>query len=129
MSAKSIRIVKEARSLFWPWCVVVFAGVLRLFEPSNPALLGRGLFSALHNFIEPVSFLGFFLGLPLLATLSLGNEFQHRTLALLLAQPIRRMEIWSEKFSVTIIAVVSAALAVASTCRSCLHEYPQSSIG
>src|SRR6267142_890873 len=129
MSAKSIRIVKEARSLFWPWCVVVFAGALRLVNPSHPELHGRGLSSALHNFIEPVSFLGFFLGLPLLATLSLGNEFQHRTLALMLSQPVRRMEIWSEKFSVTIIAVVSAALVFGSTWRSSLREDPELWIG
>ena len=123
MSAKSIRIFKEARSLFWPWLVVVLAGVLRLAEP--PPLpdfyYARNLFT-LHNFIEPLSFLGFFIGIPLLATLSLGNEFQHRTLSLLLSQPIRRMEIWGEKFSVTIIAVVSAALIFCWTWRSAFHQ-------
>ncbi len=122
MTPKTTRILKEARILFWPWLVVVLAGALRLVDTSHPALYGRGLFSTVHNFIEPASFLGFFIGIPLLATLSLGNEFQHRTLALLLSQPIRRMEIWSEKFSVTIIAVVSAALVFGWTWRSAFHQ-------
>jgi hypothetical protein len=123
MSAKSIRILKEARSLFWPWLVVALAGVLRLAEPPPlpDSYYVRSLFTV-HNFIEPLSFLGFFIGIPLLATLSLGAEFQHRTLALLLSQPIRRMEIWGEKFSVTIIAVLSAALVFCWTWRSAFHQ-------
>jgi ABC-type transport system involved in multi-copper enzyme maturation permease subunit len=121
MSAKSIRILKEARILFWPWLAVILAGVLRLVDTPLPEFYRRRLFTV-HNFIEPLSFLGFFIGIPLLATLSLGTEFQHRTLALLLSQPIRRMEIWSEKFSVTIIAVVSAALVFCWTWRASFHE-------
>jgi len=79
MNAKTTRILKEARPLLWPWCAVAIAGVLPLFQP-------------LHS-IADISSIGFFLGIPLLATLSLGNEFQHRTLSILLTQPVDRMEI------------------------------------
>ena len=54
--------------------------------------------------------MGFLLGIPLLATLPFGNEFQNRTFSLLLSQPISRMEIWREKLSVTAIVVFTAAL-------------------
>ena len=84
MNAKTTRILKEARSVFWPWCAVIIAGALRLMEQSHPAFLGDGPLGVVHHLIEPLSFLGFFLGIPLLATLPLGNEFQHRTLPLLL---------------------------------------------
>jgi len=47
----------------------------------------------------------------------------------MLSQPVRRMEIWSEKFSVTIIAVVSAALVFGWTWRSSLREDPELWIG
>jgi len=96
MNAKTTRIFKEARPLFWPWCAVILAGVIPLVRP-------------LHS-IEWISLFGFFLGIPLLATLSLGNEFQHRTLSLLLSQPVGRMEIWGEKMGVTVVAVLSALL-------------------
>ena len=96
MTAKTTRILKEARPLFWPWCAVAMAGALPLAHPPHS--------------MAWVSTIAFFLGIPLLATLSLGNEFQHRTLSLLLSQPIDRMEIWGEKLSVTVLAVLSAAL-------------------
>ena len=51
-----------------------------------------------------------YLGIPMLAILSLGNEFQQRTLSLLLSQPVSRMKIWSEKMTITLVAVLSAAL-------------------
>ena len=53
--------------------------------------------------------IGFF-AVPLLATLPLGDEFQHRTLSLMLSQPLGRMAIWGEKLSVTVVAIVSSIL-------------------
>jgi hypothetical protein len=91
-----VRIEKEARALFWPWCAVVIAGALPVIVP--------------HDYAEPFSFLSFFLGVPLLATLSLGNEFQHRTFSLWLTQPFSRMQLWAEKMSVMCPAVLSAGL-------------------
>jgi ABC-type transport system involved in multi-copper enzyme maturation permease subunit len=95
MNTKTTRILKEARPLFWPWCAVALAGVVPLVYPLAWTPL--------------IYLIGFFI-IPVLATLSLGNEFQHRTLSLLLSQPVGRMEIWGEKLSVTIVAIVSAVL-------------------
>ncbi len=114
MNAKTTRILKEARALFWPWCAVTIAGALPLVQPSRS-----------NAWIEAIGFIGFFLGIPLLATLSLGNEFQHRTLTLLLTQSVGRMEIWGEKLSVTTVAVLSAALVFCFGSRAALQQYPE----
>jgi hypothetical protein len=74
---------------------VALAGALPLLYPMG--------------WILPIYLIGFFV-VPLLATLSLGEEFQHRTLSLLLSQPIGRMEIWGEKLGITVVAIVSAVL-------------------
>jgi len=95
MNAKTARILKEARPLFWPWCAVTMAGALPLLHPFDWAPL--------------IALIGFF-AIPLLATLSFGGEFQHRTLSLLLSQPVGRMKIWGEKLGVTFVAIVSAVL-------------------
>jgi hypothetical protein len=95
MTAKTTRILKEARPLFWPWCAVAMAGALPLVHPLDWGPL--------------IVLIGFF-AVPLLATLSFGDEFQHRTFSLLLSQPVGRMDIWGEKLSVTVVAVVSAVL-------------------
>lgn len=95
MTAQSARILKEARPLLWPWCAVALAGILPLVYPMGWTAL--------------ILLIGFFV-LPVMATLSLGDEFQHRTLSLLLSQPIGRMKIWGEKLIVTVVAVGSALL-------------------
>jgi len=95
MTAKTTRILKEAHPLLWPWCAVALAGMVPLVYPLDWA---------------PLLYLIGFLVVPMMATLSLGDEFQHRTLSLLLSQPVGRMEIWGEKLSVTIVAIVSAVL-------------------
>src|SRR5215472_811816 len=87
MNARMVRIKKEARALFGPWCAVMPAGLA-----------------------ESLSFLSFFFGVPLLATLSLGNEFRYRTLSLWFAQPSSRLQLWGEKMGVMCPAVLSAAL-------------------
>ena len=95
MTARTTRILKEARPLLWPWCAEAMAGALPLIYPLAWTPL--------------IYLMGFFV-VPVFATLSLGNEFQHRTLSLLLSQPAGRMEIWGEKMSVTLAAIVSAVL-------------------
>jgi hypothetical protein len=105
------RIVKEARPLLLPWCAVALAGALPLVYPLDWTPL--------------IYLLGFFV-VPLLATLSLGNEFQYRTFSLLLSQPVDRMEIWGEKLSVTVVAVVSAVLVFSLALRATsFHPAPQ----
>jgi len=97
------RILKEARPLFWPWSAVALAGALPLIYPLD---------------WTPLIYLIGFFAVPLLATLSLGEEFQHRTLSLLLSQPVRRMKIWGEKLTITGVAVVSAVLAFSLALRA-----------
>src|SRR5579862_815646 len=95
MNAKTTRLLKEARPLFWPWFALIIAGALPLVHaPQSVDLIVAGML----------------LGFSLLAALPFGNEFQNRTLALLLAQPVDRMEIWSEKLGVMAVATLSAAL-------------------
>jgi ABC-type transport system involved in multi-copper enzyme maturation permease subunit len=88
-------LIKEGRPLFWPWCADMFTGAVSLIRP-------------LHS-IEWVGLLGIVLGIPLLATLPFGNEFQNRTLSLLLSQPVGRARIWFEKSSIAFVAVASVA--------------------
>ena len=103
MSSRTTRMMKEARALFRPWCGVVILCALPLIHSSHDFL---------HRYyisLSDISGVSAFLGIPMLAILSLGNEFQHRTLSLLLTQPVSRMKIWGEKLSVTFVAVLSAA--------------------
>src|SRR5437899_4957423 len=110
MNPTTTRFLKEARVLFPLWCLVTIAGGLRLVEQQWPS--GQVGFIGHTNVIEAVTFLASLIGIPLLATLSLGSEFQYGTFSSLLGQPISRMRIWSEKMIVTIVAVVSAALVI-----------------
>lgn len=96
MSARAIRIKKEIRILFWPWVATVVAGAAPLVLP--------------HYLAEPINFVSFFIGVPLLATLSLGHEFQQGTFLLWLAQPLSRLQLWTEKLVVMFPAVLSAGL-------------------
>jgi uncharacterized membrane protein len=93
--ARIIRIKKEARAIFWPWLAIVIAGAL-------PALLPHSSAAA------KVNVLCFFFGIPLLATLPLGYEFYHHTFSLWLTQPSSRLELWAEKMSVMVGAVLTA---------------------
>jgi ABC-type transport system involved in multi-copper enzyme maturation permease subunit len=101
MNSTTLRLRKEARALFPLWCLVTLAGLLPLVHQQSRAQSGW------TGWIGPM---GFLVGIPLLATLSLGHEFQHRTFSLLLSQPVSRMRIWYEKLSVMIAAVLSATL-------------------
>lgn len=86
-------LIKESRPLFLPWCAVMLTGLVSLIRP-------------LHS-IGWIGLLGIVLGVPLLATLPFGSEFQNRTLSLLLAQPVRRARIWIEKSCVAFVAVAT----------------------
>ena len=101
----SIQLRKEARNIFWPWLLLVFGAVLCLLPfPSSYhwwwKLLDQG------QIILP---LGCFLGVPFLAALPFGSEFQQRTLTSLLAQPVDRGHVWLQKFLVVLIATGSTA--------------------
>ncbi len=96
MNARIIRMKKEARALFWPWCAVVIAGAL-------PAILS-------NSYTKKLCLISFFIGVPMLAALALGYEFHQRTFSLWLTQPFSRKQLWGEKISVMLAAALSAAL-------------------
>ncbi len=108
MSDRTTRLLKEARILFWPWCAVMTIGAVRLLLQASWTH-GISSWAGFDARYTGIGLAGFYLGIPLLATLSFGNEFQYRTLSALLSQPLSRMEIWAEKMTVTVIAVSSAA--------------------
>jgi len=93
------RFAKEIHPLLFPWCVCALAGFASLI----------GLFSqgALVSFLMSLPAFAFFGGCLLLAVLPFGSEFQHRTLPLLLAQPLDRSRLWREKFLTATAAVLA----------------------
>src|SRR5215831_3437425 len=110
MTAQNIRIMKEARALFWPWCAVMFVGLLHL----------SGVRCRFYD--VDLTVVGFLIGVPLLSALSFGNEFQYRTASLLLAQPTSRLQIWREKLAVMLIAVLSVTLVYYAAWRQFLQS-------
>lgn len=102
MTARVIHLKKEARHLAWPFTAVTLLGLVSLLSHSTQ--MSWGPFDFRHA-LE----LGAFGGIPLLAAMVLGNEFQYHTLGLLLAQPVERRDIWFQKFVVTMTAVIPPA--------------------
>jgi polyhydroxybutyrate depolymerase len=111
MSPRTTRLIKEVRALFGPWCGVVILCALPLFHISHT--------------LSETSVAFCYLGVPMLATLSLGYEFKHHTFSLLLSQPVSRMVIWREKMSVAIVAVASASVVFCIGWRSEFQQNPR----
>jgi hypothetical protein len=74
------RLSKEFRPLRLPWLVGLAAGLAMLDYRAQEFALVAGVGCA-----------------ALLAAMSMGNEFQQRTFALLLSQPCARRDLWREK--------------------------------
>ena len=114
----STQTMKEARQLAWPWAIITAAGLLILVtESSLPPLriaftLGRTMIGPpmWHSLTDWILPLGAFFGTVLLANLPLGTEFQYRTLASRLSQPMQRAALWREKFLITVLAVAPVAV-------------------
>src|SRR5512140_3650525 len=108
MRSSSPQLMKEVRQLAWPWTAVTVAGIVLLAGPWLGAFpqmtTGRW-----HHFTDWVLAAGTFFGALLLAALPLGAEFQYRTLALRLAQPVERRALWRQKFLVSLAAVAPPA--------------------
>lgn len=87
-----LRLWKEARALLPMWAAM--AGLIAV-----PFLLR-------HE--QPMDFaLGaYWLGCALLGPVCMGQEFQHRTMGLLLSQPVPRRRLWWEKMAVLCVAMV-----------------------
>ena len=109
MRTSSAQWGKEVRQMAWPWAgvmgVALFVAV-RTFGngAAEPLQLGPW-----RDVTEGALALGTFVGTALLAALPLGSEFQYRTLAQRLSQPIDRREVWRQKFAITIAAVAPPA--------------------
>ena len=96
----SARLIKETREL-----LVILIGTLLLIAVP---------FGVNGGSAAPFGVVAFGLGCMVLAGCAFGNEFQHRTLPLLLSQPISRWVLWRDKMLVlgTGIALSLAALLV-----------------
>jgi hypothetical protein len=99
------RLMKETREL-----LPIFVGTLLLIVV--PYLIW-------HHDAEPFGYIALGLGCAVLGACAFGNEFQHRTLALLLSQPIARSVLWREKM--LILGASMAACVVVSA--ACLQVY------
>jgi hypothetical protein len=77
------RLAKEFRALRLPWLVGLAAGLAMLDHRAQDYAMVAAVGCA-----------------ALLAAMSMGNEFQQRTLALLLSQPCARRDLWREKLLV-----------------------------
>jgi hypothetical protein len=64
---------------------------------------------------------GLLLGIPFMACHSFGNEFRHKTMDLLVSQPVNRLKIWREKWSVVAIAFLTTTLFASVTSRTPWH--------
>src|SRR5262249_19470349 len=73
VDSPSVRIFKEARLLLWTWLAVIAAAAAKVVAISSPVL----------SVLNVASAAGFYIGIPLLAALPFGEEFQQRTLAFL----------------------------------------------
>lgn len=103
----SASFYKELRTLAWPAAAIIAVIVLPVawaatFEPAGVPRDLRSL--RLHAF--QISAAGFLLGSALLAALPLGAEFQHRTMVLLMAQPVSRGRVWLTKHA-TLVGVLA----------------------
>jgi hypothetical protein len=94
----SARLIKETREL-----LVILIGTLLLIVV--PFLL-NGASAA------PFGVVAFGLGCAVLGGCSFGNEFQHRTLALLLSQPISRSALWRDKMLILGAGIVTSLAAL-----------------
>lgn len=92
-----LRLWKEARALLPFWA-------------ATTALLAiHWLLS--HDDSNYLGYVAYLFGCALLGAASFGHEYQHRTMGLLLAQPVSRRRLWWEK-----MAVLGAALAGLLAC-------------
>ena len=101
MTVQTARLLKEARSLFWPWIIVLLLGV-------TPAFAGE--FSLGSIPVSQLALFGVLIGIPLIAALPFGLEFQHGTMPVLLSQPVDRRKIWTEKVVTALAFATSAAV-------------------
>jgi len=112
----NVRIEKEFHSLFWVWLVAASIGVLPLLYSLLTNVLAHEFYINIGrtDSYKSAYFLAncaFMVGVALLAALPFGNEFQERTLSMLLSQPCSREQIWREKMLAPVILILLLVLA------------------
>src|SRR5262245_45357756 len=95
------RLGKEFRPLLFPWSLCAFAAPGHIV--GHLPIVGRGVTQGFAGF-------AFFGGCLMLAVMPFGLEFQHRTMSLLLSQPLERYRLWKEKFFAATTAVLALIL-------------------
>ena len=93
MNSKSLpRLAKETRALFPSWAAIAgLMGVSFLFDTNSRQVMSYSVYV---------------FGCALLGSVIVGQEFQHRTMGLLLSQPVSRQRLWSEKMFVLGVALL-----------------------
>jgi hypothetical protein len=105
------QFIKEFRILLFPWSVAVVTAILMpLANFLNAVHVIEG--GDFVNFIVGLVMFIFFTSLLAVAAFPFGAEFQHRTLPLLLSQPIRRSLIWRHKLIAASLGIGLALLAL-----------------
>jgi hypothetical protein len=102
------RIRKEARILFWPWCMVMLGVVMWLLYKRLRAGTYRSNDDVIQSWNDALGTARLILcaGMALLAAQPFGAEFQARTLPLLLSQPCSRVRLWGEKMLVLAVFAI-----------------------
>jgi hypothetical protein len=88
------RVAKEFKALRLPWLVGLAGGFV---APVSALGHGTGPGGDLLRFLQGAGTAATMAALALLAAMTFGNEFQFRTLPLLLSQPVPRQRLWREK--------------------------------
>src|SRR5712672_3241287 len=105
------RIAKEFRSIQLPFFVALAATFgVAFFKHAERMLYVFGAESS--GFFAGFSSFALFSSMVLIPALLFGAEFQHRTLQLLLSQPMKRSRIWAEKMGVGLFSLVCVGLAL-----------------
>jgi hypothetical protein len=105
------RIAKEIRVQLFPFGLLVCAAVLPLWIfPTHPA-----------DLMVP----GFTLACLLMGSAAFGTEFQHRTMAGLLVQPLSRSTLWMEKMWVMCGFILAGTMVVALAVKLYASRLPE----
>ncbi len=91
-------IRKEFRSLAPPAGLILAAALVGAWGSA-------GLSRSWAPLAQQVAAIAFLVGTPLMAALSFGDEFHHRTMTLLLSEPVSRARVWVEKWLVVVTVV------------------------
>jgi len=108
------RLRKEFRGLLIPWASTLAAAVLMPVE-----ILPNGTWAhsvpawakQIVGFLSGLSPVLFFSGIIAMAAGTFGMEFQHRTTALWLSQPVSRERLWKDKMLALATALIISSLA------------------